>query len=778
MYQPTRSKLFYLYLFLGFSLFHSANAQVLTERYISMTPGTFGYLEYLPQGYDSSSSTKFPVIICFHGNSERGLGDSAGLSILLARGLTKYIYQGKFPVSFTVNGQTFKFIVIAPQFSPRPLVSDAENVINYVIAHYRVDLTRIYMTGFSMGGGLTWDYSGTSTINANRLAAIVPIAGSGTPDTFKCRAIATANLPVWATHNTGDPTVPVSNTITYVNGINQAPAPNPFAKMTLFLVNAHNAWDHTYDPTFKENNMNVYEWMLQYQRNYLTAGSNSPICPGNTINLVASDVVGATYNWTGPNGFTSSLRTPSIINMSSALEGTYTVTITKGDSTASASVYVKMGSPRIYYRDYDNDGFGGTVTISSCVPPKGYTLTVGDCNDGNKTVYPGAPELCDALDNDCNGIVDDSLPLHTYYYDYDRDGYGNKAVKKQACSAPVGYVTDSTDCNDRNNKIYPGAPELCDALDNDCDGVVDNGLPLKYFYQDYDKDGHGNKLIKVHACAAPVGYVSDSTDCNDRNNKNYLGAPELCDALDNDCDGVVDNGLPVKTWYQDYDKDGFGAKAYKKVACIAPTGYVADSTDCNDRNNKIYPGAPELCDGLDNDCDGVIDDGLSPLKYFYQDYDKDGYGNKAVKKLACAAPVGYVADSTDCNDRNAAVHPGATEIVGNHIDDNCNGLIDETTAPVTVLARNAEQPELREELKVSIYPNPYKDRFIVNIQSVNNQPVSLRILDGVGRQIGSLLSVPANGSIILGRGFKQGMYYIEINQGSEMKRLKLIRQAD
>lgn len=821
------TRLRFIYAFLFFCSY-SAIAQTNTPIYVSMESKTNGYYEYLPQGY-STSTDNYPLILFMTGIGEFNDGSPTNLPLVLKNGTPKLINDGTFPTSFTVNGQTFKFIVITPQWIkyPRPTADDMDSVLDYLEAHYRIDKTRIYITGLSYGGGLTWAYGGGNSAFANRVAAILPVAGAGTPIYDRSRTIAAANLPTWATHNQGDPEVPVSVTTTYVNNINLAPAPTPKAKMTIFPYNYHDAWTVTYDPAYKENNMNVYQWMLQYQRNYLTAGSNSPVCPGVSLKLVASDFPGCTYQWTGPNGFTSNLRTPTISNITTAAVGTYTVTLTKGDSTATASTYVDVKASQVFYQDFDRDGFGNPkVTVTACTAPSGYVSEGGDCNDNNPSfnplateicdgldndcngiiddglspqktfyrdydkdgfgdiktklqacatpvgyvadstdcndrnnkIYPGAPELCDALDNDCDGVVDNGLAVKTWYQDYDKDGYGNKAVKKIACIAPAGYIADSTDCNDKSSAIHPGATELCDAIDNDCDGVVDNGLPVKTWYQDYDKDGYGNKAVKKVACIAPAGYVADSTDCNDKSSAIHPGAPELCDALDNDCDGVVDNGLPVKTWYQDYDKDGFGAKAYKKVACIAPTGYVADSTDCNDRNNKIYPGAPELCDGLDNDCDGVIDDGLSPLKYFYQDYDKDGYGNKAVKKLACAAPVGYVADSTDCNDRNAAIHTGCT-------------------SPVTL--RDVDlQPEtvLEEKLSAEAFPNPSTNSFTLTLQGNSNKTVSIRVFDAVGKLVEKRNTIPGNDKLTLGSSYKQGLYFVEIIQGSKIVRIKLNKE--
>ena len=266
----------------------SVFAQTHTPRYISMAPHTNGYYEYLPKNYEANGTKTYPLILFLHGGGEIGSGDSAALRLMLQAGLPGLIHSGRFPASFNVNGQSFSFIVISPQFeyaAKEDLLSSIETIFSYVLQHYKVDPTRLYLTGLSVGGGYTFDYAGKSPAIANKLAAILPIAEASTPDHARARVIAGSNLPVWATHNDRDPEIPASVTEAYIGFINEAPSPNPLAKKTIFSGNVHDAWSKTYDPVFKENGMNVYEWMLQYRRLPVTIAPPPPSAPVSSDSL-------------------------------------------------------------------------------------------------------------------------------------------------------------------------------------------------------------------------------------------------------------------------------------------------------------------------------------------------------------------------------------------------------------------------------------------------------------------------------------------------------------
>ncbi len=333
----------------------------------------------------------------------------------------------------------------------------------------------------------------------------------------------------------------------------------------------------------------------------------------------------------------------------------------------------------MYYTDADGDGYGSSSAtgVSSCSPISGSVTNNTDCNDGNAAINPGATEVCNGIDDDCDGTADDGLTFVTYYADADGDTYGNPVLTQSTCNGvPSGYVTDNTDCNDGNAAINPGATEVCNGIDDDCDGSTDEGVLLT-FYADADGDTYGDISSTTLACAAPIGYVADNTDCNDGNAAINPAAAEVCNGIDDDCDGTADDGLTFLTYYVDADNDSYGDASATGVSSCAPiSGSVTNNTDCNDANASINPGATEVCNGIDDDCDGTADDGLTFVTY-YADADGDTYGNAAVTQTTCnGAPSGYVVDNTDCNDGNAAINPGATEVC-NGIDDDCDGTADD-----------------------------------------------------------------------------------------------------
>jgi MYXO-CTERM domain-containing protein len=272
-----------------------------------------------------------------------------------------------------------------------------------------------------------------------------------------------------------------------------------------------------------------------------------------------------------------------------------------------------------WYYDGDRDGYGaGTATADCGKPGTNYVSTSGDCVDTDGAIYPGATEICDGKDNDCDGTIDEGA-TGTYYRDSDGDGYGDASVTSSGCTAPSGYVTDKTDCDDYNDDRNPGETEICDGKDNDCDISVDEGTECT------DDDGDG--------------YSEKGGDCDDASTSESPATVEAdagCNGVDDDCDGTTDEGTDC------YDDDG--------------DGYTEKGGDCNDGDKDVNPGAAEdYANGVDDDCDGGVDSGAA-------DPDKDGYTSTA----------------GDCEPTRVDTFPGAGELPDG-LDNDCDGATDEGT---------------------------------------------------------------------------------------------------
>jgi hypothetical protein len=206
-----------------------------------------------------------------------------------------------------------------------------------------------------------------------------------------------------------------------------------------------------------------------------------------------------------------------------------------------------------------------------------------------------------------------------WYRDADGDGYGNAAESTTSCAAPVGYVSNDTDCDDTSAATHPGAVEICNGIDDNCNGGVDEGLPTQTFYRDADGDGYGNPDVKKVACSlaqAGAGYVADNTDCDDTDPNVHPGATEICGNMkDDNCNGIVDVDAPQDSvFYRDADGDGYGSASSGTImGCAPPPGYVSNNADCDDGDAAIHPGAPEVCNGRDDNCMGGVDEGLGTI---------------------------------------------------------------------------------------------------------------------------------------------------------------------
>jgi hypothetical protein len=408
----------------------------------------------------------------------------------------------------------------------------------------------------------------------------------------------------------------------------------------------------------QNNNDASYEIYLKIKPNPSFNLPSNTYClndPPVAINLTGTS--GGTFSGPGVSGTTFD---PSIAGVGTHIIK-YVVSAQQGAAIAPASdsafFTVQVVSPAYnYYVDADADGYGdaNASPLQSCnaTPPSGYVanntdcddtnpgINPGalevplngidencdgidniidndndgydssvDCNDNDPSINPGATEICDGIDNNCNSNIDEGFTFYTYYLDTDGDGYGVSSSTISSClsSAPTGYASQSGDCNDLNPLINPGMTELCDNLDNNCNGQVDEGLPIITFYLDADLDGYGVSTNTVDSCAPPLGYSPLAGDCDDSNPNINPGISEACDGIDNNCNGNIDEGLPLFIYYADADGDGYGSPNDSIQNCGPISGYVSNNDDCDDNNILINPSIANdpYGNAIDENCDGV-----------------------------------------------------------------------------------------------------------------------------------------------------------------------------
>ncbi len=234
-----------------------------------------------------------------------------------------------------------------------------------------------------------------------------------------------------------------------------------------------------------------------------------------------------------------------------------------------------------------------------------------DCDDGDGFVFPGALEVCDGRDNDCDGAIDDAdsdTVALRWYLDPDGDGYADDVEPVLACVAPEGpWTRQRGDCAPDDPDVHPDQPDGCDGVDTDCDGLVDED-PDRIRFVDNDEDGYGT--VEVATCD-PQGTAASGGDCDDADPTVSPEGAEICNGIDDDCDGLVDDDDPdvdAPTWHPDEDADSFGVEGTVAwVGCSPPNAFWALSAgDCDDLDPDVHPGALERCDGVDSDCDGVL----------------------------------------------------------------------------------------------------------------------------------------------------------------------------
>jgi hypothetical protein len=415
----------------------------------------------------------------------------------------------------------------------------------------------------------------------------------------------------------------------------------------------------------------------------------------------------------------------------------------------------------IWYADADTDNYGDPATSQlACYQPDGYLPDNTDCNDSDSAIRPGAAEICDGTDNDCNAGTGDGIGESWY------GGICDGADADLCEEGSYECINGTQSCSD----VTSDTAEICsDGIDNDCDGSVDepniseplvvnvypvadtsvrsgspsanygteltlevDGSPTRISYLLFDVTGISGTVqsarlsldvVNQSSSGGTVHFISNNSwDENaatfdtrpdiDGPALDTAGAVAVGDILEFDVTPAVGgNGVysfaivpnsnnrveyrsredsinpPVliittqgegAPFYCDDDSDGYidstSDGGYTENGC-KPAGCQTEAgIDCDDTNGGIKPGAVEICDGMDNNCDGLIDDndpGITGQSIWYADTDTDNYGDANTSLLACSQPDGYLSDNSDCNDSDSAISPGAVEICDG-IDNDCS----------------------------------------------------------------------------------------------------------
>ena len=328
----------------------------------------------------------------------------------------------------------------------------------------------------------------------------------------------------------------------------------------------------------------------------------------------------------------------------------------------------KVGGPRAWYADQDEDGFGVEDDVTyGCEQPAGYAAESGDCDDLDRTIYPGAEEVCDGADNNCDpdGKVDeeDLVEYFVFYVDADGDGYGDPENSIEHCAVQDGVVENNTDCDDGNPFFqekgpveipYNGIDDNCDSSDGDGDQDGDT-----YWASDYVDQVEGEPM------PIPEGMGDDCDDSRADVHPNAID--DWYDGVDSDCGGE-----------NDCDIDGDGFVVQGEAACVLPDDGSGEAPeyDCDDHDPDINPFAEEVCDeeGRDENCNGDADEvGVSGCQDYYFDADEDGYGDSATAICRCEPGLLEVLVDGDCQPSLDYAYPGAFDPPHDGEDWDCAG---------------------------------------------------------------------------------------------------------
>ncbi|TRX60127.1 T9SS type B sorting domain-containing protein [Fulvivirga sp. M361] len=456
------------------------------------TSGGTGYLEWLPVDYNTTTK-KYPLIICLHGTGERG----TNLSRVKNTGISKRIEEqiranNPSPMTFKAGGTgpEFSFIVMTPQITGSWNAGITNGLINHAINTYRVDETRIYLTGFSLGGNGTWIYAVNARNDPARVAAIAPIAGWG-PSHLVCSNGNYKDYTVWGFHGDADPTIRINRGQAIIDAYNAcSPTPAPEALFTIYPGVRHNSWDRSYATDNSVNTPNLYEWFLTQR-----LGGNPTADAGNDITITlptnsvvlngsGSDSDGSitSYAWSrtgGPSSATlNNISTPNL-TASDLVEGVYQfeLTVTDNDGNTGQDQVQVIVNPQVVNQPPTLE-LGSNISITLPVNSTNIVANPSD-PDGSVTTYlwsqQSGPSSAMLSGTNTNTLTSSNLLEGTYTFRLsvtDNDGASVFDEIQVIVNSAAANVPPNANAGSNQNITLPTNSTTVTGSGADSDGTI------------------------------------------------------------------------------------------------------------------------------------------------------------------------------------------------------------------------------------------------------------------------------------------------------------------
>ncbi|WP_018614591.1 DUF4082 domain-containing protein [Segetibacter koreensis] len=426
-------------------------------------------------------------------------------------------------------------------------------------------------------------------------------------------------------------------------------------------------------------------------------------------------------------------------------------------------------------------------------PSSSYTFNLTSITDANGCNNTGSISTATVTQSQLQSAS------QTFYQDNDADGYGNSAVTISACTPPAGYVARGGDCNDNIANINPGATEVCgNGIDDNCDGRIDEGCTL--FYKDADNDGYGNPSISITANTAPVGYVSNNTDCNDNLSSVNPAAAEICgNGIDDNCNGTIDEGCPVATEQSVWGNTG---------SPVSPNDYDGRTIEVGVKFRASQTGTItgiRFYKGINNTGTHTgnlwTSTGTKLASATFVNETASGWQEvRFTTPVTISANTTYVASYFSSSGRYAstegfftskgvtngsltALQAGVSGANGVYkygttgfptsSYNSTNYWVDVLFKPTTAAKSTIAAQQADQKLTVKVMPNPTASYFTLLTAGAYKGLIQVRVIDAVGKVVETKGGVKAGNSLTIGHKYRPGSYYIQAIQGDEKVTVKV-----